>query len=372
MKILHITTHLHTGGITTYLLTLVREQTKAGHEVYVWASDGVCAKDFRDCCAGVISDVPRCKSELSPKLWGQLPKLVSFLKKNRLDILHTHTRVAQVLTAAATFFVQTPYVSTAHMFYKNRLGRRLFPCWGRAVMAISQTMKNGLYEIFGEKHLPPVIVALNGIDVDALRHRIQKVDRQAVRKEYGYEDRHFVVLALSRLIPVKGVHILIEAFLLVHKEFPEVRLLVAGMGDEAYARKLKNRVAELGLGDAIRFLGNVTETEKPLKAADVFAAPYLWPEAFGLSILEAMTAGLPAIGSNSGGIAELLGYGKRGLLFEEGNVPELAGRILQYKNDPALREERSRVGRLAAADYSSVNMYRQIQDVYEKVLKGAA
>ncbi len=371
MKILHITTHLNTGGITTYLLTLVRDQAQAGHEVYVWASSGVRLEDFKACCAGVISDVPRCKSELSPRLWLQLPRLISFLKKNSVDVIHTHTRVAQVLSAAATSFVKVPYVSTAHMFYKNRLGRRLFPCWGRAVMAISQTMKNGLLSIFGEKNMPPITVVVNGIDVARLKGKVSQTDRELVRKTYGYSQNHFVILALSRMVPVKGIHILIEAFTVVYTQNPKFRLLIAGTGDASYVQRLKEQVARLGLQDVVCFLGSTTEIEKPFKAADVFVAPYLWPEAFGLSILEAMTAGLPIIGSNSGGIAELLGHGSRGLLFEEANVAELARRLLDYANDPELCARMSRSAGEAAFQYSSKNMCGQIQKVYESVVAGA-
>lgn len=370
MKILHVTTHLNTGGITTYLLSLVKEQVQAGHEVYVWASSGVRLGDFKACCIGVIADVPRCKSELSPRLWLQLPRLISFLKKNPIDIIHTHTRVAQVLTAAATHFVKIPYVSTAHMFYKNRLGRRLFPCWGRIIMAISQTMQDGLLSIFGEKILPPIQVVVNGIDVETLRWKVEKTDRETVRKGYGYSKNHFVVLALSRLVPVKGIHILIEAFAIAYSQMPDMRLLIAGAGDETYICKLKNQVSQLKLEGVVFFLGNTSEVEKPFKAADVFVAPYLWPEAFGLSILEAMTAGLPVIGSNSGGIAELLGYGSRGLLFEEANVAELACRLLDYVNDSKLRYRMAHTASQAAANYSSKNMCEQIQKIYEGVIGG--
>ncbi len=364
-----MTTHLNTGGITTYLLTLTKEQTRAGHEVYLWGSAGSCSEEFRSCTAGVVGDVPRCKSELSPCLWRQLPKLVSFLKENSIEIIHTHTRVAQVLAAVATLFVKTPYLSTAHMFYKRRLGRRLFPCWGRVVIAISQTMRDGLIEIFGEKNLPPVKVVRNGIDVDGLRARVARTDREAVRKGYGYQDENLVVLTLSRQIPVKGTHIAIEAFAVARGQIPRIKLLIAGAGDEAYIRKLKDQVARLQLEDDVRFLGNVTETEKPFKVADIFVAPYLWPEAFGLSILEAMAVGLPVIGSNSVGIAELLDHGKRGLLFEESNVPELARCLTDYARSPELRSEMGQAAACAALDYSSKNMGEQVQRIYEDVLR---
>ena len=370
MKILHLTTHLNTGGITTYIRTLAGEQIKAGHEVFVWGASGICSGELKALGATVLDDVPRCKSELSPRLWLTLPKLIHVLRAHSIDIIHTHTRVTQVLAAVATFFVKVPYVATAHMFYKRRLGRRLFPCWGRAVIAISRVMEEGLRTIFKARELPPVIVVPNGIDVGKIRAKFESVDRKKIRESYGYSEKNFVVLSLSRLIPVKGVHILIEAFRIARQEIPEMKLLVSGSGDPDYEQKLKNRVTELGLEKEVLFLGNESQIEKPLRAGDIFAGPYLWPEAFGLSVLEAMAVGFPVVGSMSGGITELLDHGKCGLLFEEGNVSELAQCLIRYAKDKGLCAEKGAAAREEAMEYTSLKMYERIQKVYEDVLAG--
>ena len=369
MKILHIANHLNTGGITTYLLTLVREQTLAGHEVFIWASRGQCLEAFYDRTRRVISDVPRCKSELSPRLWAQLPRMIRFLKENQIDIVHTHSRVAQVLSAVATRCVGIPYLSTAHMFYKRRLGRRLFPCWGKRIIAISNVMAEGLNTIFGPKNLPPVTVVMNGVDMETLRKKIAQVNRTEIRKAYGYGPQDRVVLSLSRLIPVKGVHILIEAFTIALKEEPHLKLLVAGIGDEDYERQLKSMVSELGLSGSVQFVGDQTAIEKPFKAADIFVGAYLWPEAFGLSVLEAMAVGLPVITSRSGGLVDLLGNGKRGLLFEQGNCEALAQCIVRYVREPALQAQVVATASRSIEEYSSKRMFAGVQQVYEEVLK---
>ena len=370
MKILHLVTHLNTGGITTYIRTLTTEQVKAGHEVFVWGSRGSASEDLRAIGVTVLDDIPRCKSELSPRLWLTLPKLVRFLKAQSIQIIHTHTRVTQVLAAVAVLFAKVPYVSTAHMFYKRRLGRRLFPCWGKTVIAISKVMAEGLRTIFKEKELPPIVVVSNGIEVEQLRAKFEKVDRDKVREGYGYRNGDLVVLSLCRLIPVKGIHILIEAFAVAYPKAPELRLLVAGAGDPDYVETVKTRVSALGLESKILFVGNQPMIEKPLRAGDIFAAPYLWPEAFGLSVLEAMAVGLPVVGSISGGIVELLGDGKYGLLFDRENVEDLAACLVRYAKDSTLRREMGQAARQAALGYTSLEMCERIQVVYENVLAG--
>lgn len=369
MKILHLTNHLNTGGITTYIQTLAGEQVKAGNDVVVWGARGTCSEDLRARGITVLEEVPRCKSELSPRLWLALPKLIDVLKIHSIDIVHTHTRVTQVLAAVATFFVKIPFISTAHMFYKRRLGRRLFPCWGKAIIAISKVMEEGLRTIFRGKGLPPITVVLNGIDVEQLRAKFNGLDRDKIRESYGYQRKDLVILSLSRLIPVKGVHILVEAFAVARKEVPVLKLLVAGTGDPVYIQGLKDRVAALHLEEDVLFIGNEPAIEKPLRAADVFSAPYFWPEAFGLSVLEAMAVGLPAVGSISGGIVDLLGHGKYGLLFEMGNITELASCLVRYAQE-ALRLEKGSAAYQEAQEYTSLKMYERIQTVYENVLKG--
>jgi len=211
----------------------------------------------------------------------------------------------------------------------------------------------------------------NGIDVENLRAKFDAIDRDKIRESYGYRKEDFVILSLCRLIPVKGVHFLVEAFAAAHENSPELKLLVSGAGDPVYTQKLKDRVAHLHLEKAVFFLGNESEIEKPLRAADVFVAPYLWEEAFGLSVLEAMAVGLPVAGANTGGIGDLLGHGKYGLLFEKENIPNLASCLVRFVKDAALCSEMGKAARQAALEYTSLKMCERIQKVYENVLKGA-
>ncbi len=369
MKILHLTNHLNIGGITTYIRTLAFEQVKAGHDVFVWGARGSCSDELKAMGITALDDVPRCKSELSPKLWRALPKLIHILKAQSIDIIHTHTRVTQVLAAVATFFVKTPYVSTAHMFYKRRLGRRLFPCWGKALISISKVIDEGLRTIFKEKELPPITVVSNGIDVEKLCAKFGGVDRDKIREGYGYGKENLVILSISRLIPAKGVHFLVEAFAIALKEAPALKLLIVGAGDQVYTQGLRDRVLALHLEKEVLFIGNEPEIEKPLRAGDIFAASYLWTEPFGLAVLEAMAVGLPVVGSISGGIVDLLGHGKYGLLFERENILDLAACFLRYAKDASLRSEMGDAARRAALEYTSRRMCERIQRVYEDVLK---
>ena len=79
MNILHLVNHLNTGGITAYVKTLAREQIKAGHKVVLWGARGTASAELKAIGVTVIDQVPSCKSELSPRLWFMLPKLMHVL-----------------------------------------------------------------------------------------------------------------------------------------------------------------------------------------------------------------------------------------------------------------------------------------------------
>jgi len=372
VKVLHLVSHLNAGGITRYLLTLAQEQRQAGYQVYVWGARGDFLPDVRSVAVEVFDSVPRTKSELSPRLWMSLPGLLATVKEHSIDILHAHTRITQTLAAAASKITGVPFVTTAHGFYTRRIGRRLLPCWGRMIFAISRAVRDGLISTFGIDHLPRIIVVPNGIDLGALQTKLEHQDPPSLRREYGYSPKDILVLSLSRLKPSKGIHLLIAAFNEARKTLPAIRLLIAGGGDEAYLAELRAQAEKLGIAQEVCFLGNVFEITRLLAIADIFAAPYFAPEGFGLSILEAMASRVPVIASNIPGISELLEGGSLGLLFKERDAQDLARVIAECAQNKALRDSLAERAYSASARYSSELMFEQVDGGYRRVLGESA
>ena len=370
MRILHLCSHLNSGGITSYLLGLIPEQKALGNQVYVWGADGNRKTSFEECSDDVMTRIKRTKSELSPTLWIKLPGLISYLKKNQIDVMHAHTRVMQVLCGAASKLTGIPFVSTGHGFYKPRLGRKLFPCWGEEVCAISQSVKDGLVTDFSGIHLPPVRVVHNGVDVDSLRRQMDGIDREGVRTDLGYEMSDKVVISVSRLRSSKGIHHLVAGFAAARERNTNLKLLILGGGDDEYLSELKKQADELGVTEHVKFAGNQENLAKYFKVADMFVAPNLPPEGFGLSILEAMTAGLPIAASNTGGITELLEKGRVGLLFEPGNEGEIRDALISISSNEKHAEEMAAVANETADRYSTRAQAEKIQSCYEDILNG--
>jgi phosphatidylinositol alpha-1,6-mannosyltransferase len=168
--------------------------------------------------------------------------------------------------------------------------------------------------------LPPVVVVPPGID-QARFCPADPTARTGLRRAHGLDPDGLLVLAVSRLVPRKGIDRLICAAGALRSDYPHLEVVVAGTGrDGPRLRRLAVRRRA-----RVRFLGRVSPADLPAvyRAADLFALPCrsrwggLEQEGFGIVFLEAAASGLPAIGGQTGGVAEAIVDGRTGWVVEE-------------------------------------------------------
>ena len=163
----------------------------------------------------------------------------------------------------------------------------------------------------------------------------QPQEKERLRRLYGLAPG-FTVLFVGRVIPRKGVPVLIRAMQHLNQHMP-ARLLIAGQGKPPYLRQLKSLARRLGV--RVTFLGNIPHEDIHglYQAADCFICPSQRHESFGLVNVEAMASGLPVIASNNGGIREIIDSGYNGYLVKRYREPgAFANRLLQIGRNPAL------------------------------------
>ena len=186
----------------------------------------------------------------------------------------------------------------------------------------------------------------NGIDPRHIRtvHNPTPFEPEAVQKPAGTPSLRAqfnlpanapLVVAAGRLDPSKGHRALFAAFARVHAQVPEARLLVCGAstGRDGYEQELHNQAK--ALGDYIQFAGYRRDLPNILAAADLFCLP-TEREAFGLVFLEAMSAGLPVVAVDSGGVPEIVQQGETGFLVAPGDIDGLAARMITLLTDPEM------------------------------------
>jgi glycosyltransferase involved in cell wall biosynthesis len=204
-------------------------------------------------------------------------------------------------------------------------------------------------------HVPPgkATVLYNGIDLARFQPPSESpaMVRAEIRRRLGIPADHLVVAAVGQLIAAKGfVHLVDAAFLL--RDRPRTTFVLVGDGAERPA--LAEQIARLELGERVRLLGKRDDVPEILRASDVFVCPSVWDEALGYVILEAMSAGLPAVASRVGGIPEVVAEGETGLLVPPRDPSVLAAAIGSLLDDPATRERLGRAGRRAVEERFSL------------------
>jgi glycosyltransferase involved in cell wall biosynthesis len=168
--------------------------------------------------------------------------------------------------------------------------------------------------------------------------------RDRVRGELAIHDDELAILFVGRLDATKGILDLWNAFERIAASNPgrTIILLIAGTGE--LAGKLKRRVEGSGLAGRVRILGFRSDVGRLLTAADIFVLPARY-EAFGIVLLEAMSAGVPIVATRTGGIPEIVLDGETGILAEPDDPSDLARALLELADDPGKRQALGRAGR---------------------------
>jgi glycosyltransferase involved in cell wall biosynthesis len=183
----------------------------------------------------------------------------------------------------------------------------------------------------------------NGIDADRFAPHPRLIQRAtALRRQLGIPERASVLLFLGRLTGDKGIPELVAAFGLLKKQFPDLRLLLAGCLEAEDPLPVETR-REMAANPHILFAGAVQDTPCYYAAADIVVLPS-HREGLPTVLLEAQAAGKPVVGANATGIVDMVAHGVTGLLFPVGDVAALAHAIETLLTDKALARQLETTG----------------------------
>ena len=199
------------------------------------------------------------------------------------------------------------------------------------------------------QRMPPVVIVPPGVDTERFRP-LTAAERGQARARFGLPVDGRLVVSVSRLVPRKGMDVLIRAVGLLRPAMPDLCLAIGGQGRDRL--RLEGLVETEGLGGAVRMLGRVAEDDLPLLdgAADVWAMLCrdrwhgLEQEGFGIVFLEAAAAGVPQVAGRSGGAQEAVLHGETGFVVDDPSDPAAASAALR-----SLLEEPERRRCLGAA-----------------------
>ncbi|MCS7009888.1 MAG: glycosyltransferase family 4 protein [Anaerolineales bacterium] len=181
---------------------------------------------------------------------------------------------------------------------------------------------------------------------------------------------------LARFVPEKGLHLLVDAFIDLHRsgDFPNLRLVAGGYFSRAYqpyVDGIRQTIRKHGLENQVKLLGTLERPEKLnlLRQIDVFSVPAPYREPKGISILEALAAGVPVVQPNHGAYPEWVQETGGGLLHRPNDRADLAEKLALLLRDTALRQQLGKQGRQATFEKfsaermaaSAINVFQSLQ-----------
>ncbi|MCS7276055.1 MAG: glycosyltransferase family 4 protein [Dehalococcoidia bacterium] len=356
------------GGVNSHVAHLAREFRRQGHDVRIvapssrfWAHPLDNLEIIGKYTVGLPASGSVAHISLSFTLAGRVRRL---LQRERFDLVHLHEPFMPLLPFQFLRFYPGPVVATFHAAREG--GSRLYayarylirPYWGRidGRIAVSRTALRLISKYFAGRYR----IIPNGVDVGRFSPEVEPLPQ--------FDDGKLNVLFLGRLERRKGLPYLLQAFALLKREMPQVRLIVVGR-DGGMLAPCQRFVERTGLSDVV-FVGYVPEADLPryYRSAHVFCAPNTGAESQGLILLEAMASGVPVVASAIEGFREVISDGQEGLLVSPGDGEALAQALLRLLSDPALREAMGQRGLATVRRYAWERVATEVLDYYRQVI----
>jgi|KBSMisStandDraft_5_1062788.scaffolds.fasta_scaffold91937_2 phosphatidylinositol alpha-mannosyltransferase len=283
-----------------------------------------------------------------------------WLREGRFDVLHLHEPSTLSLSLTVLMLARGPIVATWHSSMTR----------SRTLSALSGPLQPFLEKISGRIAVSAAARRLQvehlGGDAVEIPNGVA-VDHYATAEPLPGYPRPGTVGFLGRYDePRKGMPVLLDGLARLAPDRPELRLLIAGRGD---ADGLLSELPPV-LAGRVELMGQVSEADKArmLRSIDVYCAPNLGGESFGIILLEAMAAGAPIVASDLDPFRRVLDDGRAGTLFRTGDPAALAKALAGLLDDPARRQRLVEIGAEVVAGYDWPVVAKQIVAVYETVV----
>lgn len=321
---------------------------------HVLAANGAC-----------LHNIP-CKSKF---LIAAVLRLRDLIRDNEIQVVHSHGYKADAIAYLATLFFncEVKLIASCHNWMTNTISEKCYKSIDLfllrrfdSVVAISRDIRDELVAS-GVKGRVPVVD--NGIDLKELK---KPGDKSKLRALLGISPGELVVGCVASLTPEKCHSDLIDALFLLRSQKIYLKLIL--VGDGPCRNELEHKVAVLGLGGSISFLGHRQDARLLYHAFDVFALVSS-KEGLPMALLEAMAACVSVVATSVGAIPTVVRSGINGVLVSPGSIHAISSAIGTLAADAGLRSRLASAGLETVTNgYSSDAMCESYDRIYTLVL----
>lgn len=355
------------GGLEMYALQCLQQyhQAKLAH-VAIARRDTFFAKHVTEHERVHYFDKTRCK----PLPLSNARQLSRLIDRDKPDVIHLHwgkdlpvAALAKKLSQHKPKLIYSRHMAITH--HKHNFYHRWLYKEVDVLLTITQKLRQEAIE-----KLPLVANKIQTLYLGVEAPPVHTIARQQFFKQHQLDPNLFTLIVLGRIEAAKGQYLAIEAVEKLKQQGFNLQLAIVGQAmTDTYLSTLKQQVRTKQLTENICFIDFIPTPLAVLPCFDALALT-THSETFGLTLIEAMSAGVATIGSNAGGVVEIIDDNKTGLLFESGNSDSLAEKIQLYLEQPEQRQQYALAGQAKAREkFSKQKHFAQLLKIYGEVVK---
>lgn len=361
IKVIHVLSDMKIGGAGSWLLNLLGATDKERFEVKAVLPQGSLLIDKVRGLGFEVIPVDGMKDKSFDA--GAVSLMLSIFRKEKPQIVHTHASLSARLAArmAGAKIINTKHcIDSRKTGIKKLAGACLNNLLSDGIIAVSAAVKQNMVD--------------NGVPEDKISviyngtrpvKELSPEEKSRLRQKWGIAAEDIVVGIVARLAEVKGHKHFVDAAEIISRDNADVKFIIAGIGPKE--QELKEQVLRQGLADRVVFTGFIENVYEVFNIIDINVISSL-SEALCLSIIEGMCVGKPSVGTDTGGIPEVIKDGYNGYLVPAGDSTMLADAILKLIRDPILRKAMGEKGReLVAGNFTATAMAKGIEELYETI-----
>ncbi|UCC39907.1 MAG: glycosyltransferase family 4 protein [Candidatus Aminicenantes bacterium] len=359
------------GGPENLILSFIKEMDSSRFSNFI-----VSIKDQGIRMSSFLAEAERMGIKTERIKWKSIylsifviKKLVSLMRQNEINIIHTHDLRSNFVGYIAGKIGRIPIVTSVHGWIEKSFKFRIHNFADKMLIRFFNRII--VNSEFLRKHLSQfkipdrkISTVYNTVDISIFE---RDVNPEETRKELGIGSGCTVIGTVGRLNTEKGHKYLLEAARDVLTSFPKTVFLIVGKGP--LERELKDFAREAKIFPNVLFTGFYQDLQKVFNVIDLFVLPSL-SEALPLSLLEAMAAGRPVIATNVGGIPEVVKTGETGIVVNSGVAEELAqAMITLLENKDTARELAKNGQELVREQFSTQAVTKKLEAIYRGLQK---
>lgn len=374
MKILYVATLSNT--INAFMIPHIQLLINQGHQVDLACNiDKEISPILTEYGCNVF-DIKFQRTPLTKQNYLACKKLKSLIKKEKYDLIHTHTPVASFcvrLVCMNLKDVKVIYTVHGFHFFKEAPLKSWLIYYSLEKIAAHWT--DGILTMNEEDYInaqklklrkPNSIYCTRGVGINLEKFKPQNtIDKNKLREYYGYKESDFILIYVGELSRRKNQKLLINALSVLKDQIPNIKLLLVGSGP--LELDYKKHVFKLGLVDTVEFLGYRTDVPNLMALSDIGVSSSR-QEGLPVNIMEAMATGLPLIVADSRGNRDLVKDGENGFVVSKDNTYQFADAISRLYASLGDREYFGASSLNLIESYSQESVLKELKAIYSDYL----